>query len=170
MQDRKQIIVHTELTVTPPTQHMCEYHPYQKHQFQLADTQTQPNTNNVWFCTVLLAFAFFSFSISFFLYIWFLPVAKLLVPVWGDIADPPAYVRPGGPMRQLNARADYIPQSGIKNLVLPQCAYLRKFPPYTLQMQEPYFLHLHYLYTEIISFRKLVQCLHLNMKNAHSWH
>ncbi len=68
--------------VMPPTRHMYEYHPYQHHQFQLADTQTQPHTKNVWFCTVLLAFAFFRFSISFFLYIWFLPVAKLLVHVW----------------------------------------------------------------------------------------
>jgi hypothetical protein len=51
------------------------------------------------------------------------PVAKFLVPEWGDIVDSdigllhrPArlYTQAGGPVRQPCAGIDYIPQSGIE--------------------------------------------------------
>ncbi len=53
------------------------------------------------------------------------PVAKFLVPDWGDIIDfwhriviPACQATyAGGPVRQPYATVDYIPQSGTKNLV-----------------------------------------------------
>jgi hypothetical protein len=55
----------------------------------------------------------------------FAPVAKFLVPEWGDTVDSgigllhrPArpHTQAGGPVRQPCAGIDFIPQSGTKNL------------------------------------------------------